>query len=84
VKKEKPIEAKKPDTEAKPSKPASTPIEKPKSIADVKKNDKEEAEQKEKKEIDEKFPQWSTLDPTFKKKYKKDYIERLKGNPTKE
>ena len=84
VNKEKPIEAKKLDTEPKLSKPASTPIEKPKSIVDVKKNDTQEIEQKEKKEKDGKFPKWSTLAPSFKKEYKKDYTKKLKGNLTKE
>jgi len=83
-KEEKPIEVKKSDAEPKLSKPASTPIDKPKSIADLKKNNTEETEQKEKKEKNENFPKRSSLDPTFKKKYKIDYTKKLKGNLTKE
>lgn len=82
-----PVEVKKPDTESKPEKtPPKTPPtpDKPKSIDDLKKQYKEEGVQKEKKEQDEKFPQWKTLDPKFKVAYRKDYDKTLKNNPTKE
>ncbi|MFA6256576.1 MAG: hypothetical protein WC606_05400 [Candidatus Absconditabacterales bacterium] len=62
----------------------SKPKDKPKSIKELQKKQKEESEMKDKAEHDKNFPDWKTLPDEFKKQYKKDYDKALKNNPTKE
>lgn len=56
----------------------------PKNISDVKQKEKEKTEKKEADEKDQKFPKWSSLDDTFKAKYRKEYLTLLENKPTKE